>query len=178
MATTPTRLMTFEEFAQLPDPPEGHYELHHGELVLVAPPKVVHYDLQRRLRRLLESQAGEQWEIDIEMAFRPKPDLEYWTADAGAIAHARYLEGRGAGYIQGAPELVIEVLSPSNTAAEMEEKCEICLASGSREFWVVSPSRNWVTVSTPDGRSVRYTAGQSIQLIVGGVLAVDAVFGV
>lgn len=38
MAATPTRLLTFAEFEQLPDPKAGRYELRHGELVTVAPP--------------------------------------------------------------------------------------------------------------------------------------------
>ncbi len=176
MATTPTRLMTFAEFEQLPDPREGHYELHHGELVHMPPPKMGHYDLQRRLRRLLEASAGGHWEIDIEMAFRPRPELEFWTADVGAISPERYMQGRDDGYIQGPPELVIEVLSPSNSATEMEEKSETCLAAGAREFWVVSPIRKTVAVFTPDGRSVRYHAGQRVPLFFGGTLAVDDIF--
>jgi Uma2 family endonuclease len=37
--TTKTGLVTVEEFLKLPEPREGHYELHHGEVVLVPPPK-------------------------------------------------------------------------------------------------------------------------------------------
>lgn len=35
-----------------------------------------------------------------------------------------------------APEIVIEILSPSNTLAEMEEKKELYFARGAREFWI------------------------------------------
>ena len=57
-------------------------------------------------------------------------------------------------YLFGAPELVIEVLSPSNTASEMRDKRKLCLANGSVEFWVVDPEQREVEVSTPDGHSI------------------------
>jgi Uma2 family endonuclease len=61
MATTPTRLMTFAEFEQLPDPKSGaRHELHHGEVIEVAPPKHGHKKRQNRLRRLMEVIAGEE----------------------------------------------------------------------------------------------------------------------
>ena len=62
--------------------------------------------------------------------------------------------------IRGAPELVIEVLSPSNTAAEIYEKEQICLANGAQEFWVVDPDRRQVKMTTP-GWPYRDLAGGS-----------------
>jgi Uma2 family endonuclease len=53
MATT-TGLMTVEQVRALPDPPGGHYELHHGELVFVSGPKFRHRDIQDRLLDLLK----------------------------------------------------------------------------------------------------------------------------
>lgn len=176
MASTPTRLMTFAEFEQLPDPREGRYELRHGEPVLVPPPKLIHYDLQRRLRRLLDAAADSRWEVDIEMAFRPEREGEFRIADVAMISEERYRRDRGAGYIQGAPELVIEVLSPSNTMVEMLDKRDICLQNGAREFWLADPARRSVEVSTPDGRSVSYPAGKQIPLFWGGTIAVDDIF--
>jgi Uma2 family endonuclease len=175
MATTPTRLMTFAEFAELPDPREGHYELHHGELFHMAPPKHGHKRVQHTLQRLLSLHGG-AWVAATEVGFRPTLDSEYWTADVALMSTARWEQTPADEYLESPPELVIEVLSPSNSAAEMEEKSEICLASGAREFWVVSPLRKSVVVSTPDGHSVRYTMGQPIPLLTGGTLAVDDIF--
>jgi Uma2 family endonuclease len=39
-----------------------------------------------------------------------------------------------------APEIVVEILSPSNTLAEMEEKKELYFARGAREFWICEES--------------------------------------
>lgn len=175
MASTPTRLLTFAEFEQLPDPREGRYELRHGEPVLMPPPKLHHYDLQRRLRRLLEVAVDGRWEVDIEMAFRPAQEGEFRIADVAMISEERYRHG--ANYIQGAPELVIEVLSPSNTMAEMLDKRDICLQNGAREFWLVDPVRRSVEVSTPDGHSVSYSSGKQIPLFSGGTISVADIFG-
>jgi len=48
--------------------------------------------------------------------------------------------------IRGAPDLVIEILSPSNTVFEMGEKRDLYEDAGVREYWVVNPKDNDVTV--------------------------------
>ncbi len=176
MATTPTRLMTFEEFEQLPDPPGGKYELRHGELFTLAPPRYDHYMTQQRLVRLLVLAAGRAGEAGTEMGFRPLPEHEYWYADVGFLTSKRAAATAPKGNIQGSPELVIEVLSPSNSASEMQDRRKLCLDTGSREFWIVNLDLRQVEVSTPDGRSITYKPGQEIPLFFGGALAVDRIF--
>ena len=122
MASTPTRILTFAEFDKLPEPVSGRYELRHGETVLVPPPKHAHYLMQRRLRRLLEAAAGAQGEVEIEPGFRPQPDHEFWIADVAFVSRERWDAIPSNGDLMGAPELVAEVLSPSNTMAELIEK--------------------------------------------------------
>jgi Uma2 family endonuclease len=80
--------------------------------------------------------------------------------------------------IRGAPELVIEVLSPSNTAAEILDKEQLCLANGTLEFWVVDPDRRHVRVSTSRGSARVYRPGDDIPLALFGnaKLAVNAIF--
>ena len=73
MSTTPTRLMTFEEFQRIPDPPGGRYELHHGELVKVAEPEIPHVNAQWQLRESLQRIAGDKGKVHTETPFRPAP---------------------------------------------------------------------------------------------------------
>ena len=47
---------------------------------------------------------------------------------------------------RGAPDLVIEILSPSNTAMEMQQKFDIYREAGVREYWVINPENNSLTV--------------------------------
>ena len=176
MASTPTRLMTFAEFEQLPDTPQGFpYELRHGELFQVAPPKMEHSRVQRRLRRLLEDAAGDGAVVDKEVAFRGLPEGEYRVADVALISTARW-EG-AVSYLFGAPELVIEILSPSNTKGEIAERAKLCLENGSIQFWVADLDRKQVEVLVEGGRAA-YKSGQRIPLFFaeGQTIAVDAIF--
>jgi Uma2 family endonuclease len=179
MADTTTHLMTVAEYEQIPERNAGfYYELHHGELVKVCFPKRTHYKLQRRLRRLLEDPAGDAGVVDIEIAFRPLPEHELWAADVAFVSKARWEQADPDGYLLGAPELVIEILSPSNTAEEILDKEKTCLEGGCPEFWAVNEKRRQVKVTTPDGVTKTYHEGQQIPLTFfgGGSLAVSAIF--
>jgi Uma2 family endonuclease len=176
VGTIATRL-SFEEFANRPD--NGRrYELRHGELAEVAPPMHGHRLIQRRLRRLLESAGGSSGEIEIEMGSRPCAGDEFLIADVAFVSRDRWDNIPLDGYLQGAPELVIEVLSPSNLESEMRNRRRVCLENGCREFWMVDSAQREVKVSTPDGHSVTYRGGQHIPLFFapGSNLAVDGIF--
>ena len=175
MSTTKTRLMTFEEYQQIPNVDGSRYELFHGELVEVADPVYRHSRAQRQLRLGLERAAGEAGVVEKEMPFRPLPEHEGWRADVAFMSVERWESIDRNGYLRGAPELVIEIRSPSNTGAKMDERARICLEHGAREFWLVDTIRRTVRVSTSTGR-VTYTSGQSIPLFFGGTLAVDEIF--
>jgi Uma2 family endonuclease len=49
-------------------------------------------------------------------------------------------------FVPFAPDLAVEVLSPSNTAVEMDEKIALYFGAGSRAVWVVNPKRRTVSV--------------------------------
>lgn len=178
MATTNTRLMTFAEFERLPEEVCRRYELRHGELVEVAPPKHKHHRVQRQIRRLLEDAAADAGVVDTELAFRALPEYEYRVADVVFLSQQRWSTIPDDGNLAGAPDLVIAVLSPSNTFAEMRDGAAVCLENRSREFWIVDIDRREVEVSTPDGRTVMYKSGQQIPLFFaeGSTVAVDAIF--
>ena len=86
----------------------------------------------------------------MEVSFRPFPEHELWAADVAYLSAARFRQADPEDNIQGAPDLVIEVLSPSNTASEMLDRERICLANGAREFWVVDPASCLIRVITHD----------------------------
>jgi len=66
--------------------------------------------------------------------------------------------------LQGSPELVIEVLSRSNTQAEMREKAALYLSTGCQEFWIVNPKRKEITATRREGGTTVYGIGQVIPL--------------
>jgi Uma2 family endonuclease len=172
-------MITVAEYEQIPERNEGfYYELHHGELVKECFPKARHYKTQRRLLRLLEGPAGNAGVVGIEIAFRPLPEYEVWAADVAFVSKDRWEQIDPDGYLLGAPELVIEILSPSNTAEEILDKEKTCLEGGCQEFWVVNEKRRQVKITTPDGVTKTYHEGQQIPLTLfgGASLAVSAIF--
>ena len=177
MASTTTRLMSFEEFEQLPDSPWMRQELHHGELIEVPPPKHRHTEIELRIRELMEDAGRGLGKFATEIGFRPTTGPEYLIADVVFITKKHWDSVPGDGYIVGAPEIVIEVLSPSNRAPKMRARREICLGNGCAEFWIVDATKQQVEVSTADGAIV-YKSGEQIPLrfAPGKTIAVDAIF--
>ena len=55
------------------------------------------------------------------------------------------------GCFMGAPDLVIEILSPSNTVAQMRDKKKLCLENGSVQFWEVD-----LDYTAPLSRSLKF----------------------
>jgi Uma2 family endonuclease len=176
VASSTTRLMTVAEFEQLPDTDACRYELQHGELVTLAPPKLRHSRVQQTIRDLLQNAAAEAGSTYVELGFRPLPEYEFRYADVAWASRQQWGNQDFNSYFRGVPELVVEVLSPSNTVAEMIEKEKLCLENGGREFWVIDIDHLLVRVSTPDGHTVTYKDGQEIPLLFGGKLAVNAIF--
>lgn len=178
MAVTQTHLMTVEEFRRLPESGPFYYELRHGELAQVSRPKLKHTRVQRKARKLLEAAAGDVGVVEIELAFRALPEYELRVADVAFVSQERWDRSDPEDNLHGAPELVIEVLSPSNTMSEILDKEQLCLEHGCLEFWVADADRRQVKVTTPDGRTTTYRAGQEIplRLFGAGTLKVDAIF--
>jgi Uma2 family endonuclease len=54
--------------------------------------------------------------------------------------------GDVAGYWPGAPDLAVEVISPSDTYTEVEEKVAEYLQAGAKAVWVVNPRRRTITL--------------------------------
>ena len=69
-------------------------------------------------------------------------------------------------YFDGSPELVVEVLSPSNTPAKVADTRAICLDNGCREFWVVDVVHRRIAFRR-DGHTITSESGQEIPLMFG-----------
>jgi Uma2 family endonuclease len=163
MSVAETGLMTVVQFEQLPTPPSGHYELHHGQPELRPPRKKSHMRVQQVLFDMLSPVLSPLGFLTVEFAFRPEPEHEVWQADIGWVVESRWRADED-DYFLGAPNLVIEVLSPSNTVDEILDKQEICFRNGCEVFWTVDPKRRAVLVTMPDRSTVTYSG--SIELPV------------
>lgn len=168
--------ITVEQYERIPDPPGGRYELHHGELVFVTYPVRQHKDLQRLLRKILETMAEPKgFLVDTEYPFRPIPEHEVWGADVACVREARHRAETK--WLNGSPEIVIEVKSPSNTKAELSDKAMTTLTGeGAAEFWIVDAKTRTVTVHTRQGMSVYYS-GQFVPVpLFACEISIDGLF--
>jgi len=146
MGTTVQTSTTLDEFLKLPNPPAGHLELHHGEVILAPPRKYRHAKIQYALLKLLEPFLSQYGVIMSEFPFRV-PGQEAWQADIGFVREDRDREAEISDFLMGAPDLVVEVLSPSNSMDDMNDKMDVCMANGCLSFWVVDPKRRVVSVT-------------------------------
>jgi Uma2 family endonuclease len=144
-------LMTVDEYRQLPDREDVIQELHLGTVVTLARSKMGHAKLQGRLVRLLRPKVEHLGVVETEVAFRALPEYDLRGADVAYVSQQRWDATDDDDNLHGSPELVIEVLSPSNTRAEIREKAVLFPSSGTQEFWVVDPKRESVSVTRRGG---------------------------
>lgn len=177
MAALPD-LITVEQYRRLPDDGVHEYELHQGEIVELTQPKAGHWKLQRRLERILQSKLESFGEVGIEFAYRAIPEFDLRAADVAAVSKSRFDTMDSEDNLRGAPELVIEVISPSNTKAKLRELVSLCLANGAIECWLVDRKTKSVTVIRKNGSTAVYEPGSDIPLTAFGSdsLPVAAIF--
>ena len=171
--------MTVEEFWALPEPVTGaRPELHFGVLVSGTLPKFKQIHMSRKLLFLLTEKLSAFGYVDKELPFRVLPQNDCRAADVGFISNRRLSLIDPEDNLAGAPDLVIEVLSPSNSAAEMYERELLCLENGSIEFWIVNLEKSTIRVASRDAASRVYRKGETISLAAfgGGELNMNEVF--
>ena len=147
-------LMTPEEFLVC-SVPDGKAELVRGELRVTPPAGGPHgcvatnivcrlhpFVEARGLGRVFADGAGYLL-LELPRTVR-SPDASYVRADRLPS------EGIGPGFLRVAPDLAVEVLSPSETASELEEKLDDYRACGTPLIWVVDPVRRTVMIVASD----------------------------
>jgi Uma2 family endonuclease len=132
---------------------EERVELIKGRIFKMSPaPNRMHQqlsgDLYYLLRIYLEDKKCNVYSapFDVRLPRKSKDDREIITVlqpDICVICDAEKLDDRGC---VGAPDLVVEILSPGNNSKELKNKYEVYEESGVREYWVVSPQDQTFTV--------------------------------
>jgi Uma2 family endonuclease len=171
--------LSVAEFSRLPQPAGGvRSELHRGDVFELPPVKKLHTKLQMRLLRLIPAITDPGvYGVDKEFPFRPAPEHEVWIADVAVFSLTDWERTPDDDYFRGVPAIVIEVLSPSNSASEILEREDMCLRQGGREFWLVDPSRQSVKVVRADGYASLHDSTSSIaSQVLGASLAVRDIF--
>jgi len=164
MATTATTLLTWEQFEQLPDGDGFHREIIEGELQVLAPPKLKHSRVAKRtLRALLPLEDRGLGEVLAEAGYKLSEDPATWVEpDVSFVRAGRASGADEEGYHLGAPDLAVEVVSPSESAHDLQRKVDLMLGAGSVAVWVVYPKTRKVQVHLPDGTSFTRGVGDTL----------------
>jgi Uma2 family endonuclease len=145
--TVDTRLPTADELLRMPD--DGfRYELVRGELRKMSPAGGDHGDIAMTIGAHLKSFAkasslGKVYAAETGFLLSRNPD----TVRAPDVAFVRTERVvKTSGYIPGAPDLVIEVVSPSDTYSEVRAKTREWLNAGTRAVVIVDGAKRLVEV--------------------------------
>lgn len=147
--------LTVEEYAALPDD-DIRTELVRGVVIREPQPSFEHGRLQTRIAALLDTYIREAG-LDLVAVgnfgvITSEAPATVRGPDAAVLNKSRLHELHRTGFLRGAPDLAIEIVSPSNRPPEIPEKVAEYLAAGAQAIWLVYPSSTTVAVHTsPEG---------------------------
>lgn len=146
-------ILTYDGLQSAPD--DGlRRELLGGELYVGPAPSPVHQDtvgeIFGALRAYAKQHGGKAYTSPIDVVFSQtvaaQPDVIYLGPDRLSLI--------GAKYIQGAPSLIVEVLSPSSSDVDPGRKLETYAQHGVPEYWIVDPAKRTIVAhAEPVGKS-------------------------
>ena len=142
---------TYADYLQWPD--ETRYELIDGEAFLMSPaPLVEHQEIAGEVFRQLANQLDGKpcrpyiAPVDVRLPRKDEADAAIDTVvqpDILVVCDPRKIDRRG---VRGAPDWVLEVLSPSTAAHDQIAKRRTYERAGVREYWLVHPGDRTLTV--------------------------------
>jgi Uma2 family endonuclease len=148
-----TKLITVEDLEQITE--VGRYDLIRGELITMAPAGEEHGVIAGEIggfirEHVKRKQLGRFYAAETGFILHRDPDVVL-APDAAFVRSERLPSSKpGTGYFVGAPDLAVEVLSPSESTARSQEKVLEYLEAGTRLVWIVHPPRRTVTVYRAD----------------------------
>jgi len=174
---------TYEDWLRLPD--DGfRYEVLNGVLYMTPPPRIRHQLTLENLSRRLGNFVAERklgWILfapcGVRLPGQPvpiQPDILFVRAERRDII--------GEEYVEGAPDLVVEVLSPSNWLYDRTEKFRAYQEAGVPEYWIVDYSARTIEVFVLEGSTYallgKFGVGETVysQVLGDFQVAVDEVF--
>ena len=179
--TTQKTLLTADEFYLFCCQNDGCYELVDGKVVELAPPNDEHGEIASNVVTSFNNYSRPRGigrsRVETGYTLRTGPDTVRGP-DVSFVFQPR-VEGRGRGFPSGAPDIAVEVVSPSDTAAEMARKVAEYLSAGSQMVWVVYPAGRRVVIHRADGSVLSYGGDDVItdeELLPGFSLPLSEIF--
>lgn len=182
MLKGPARLKTAEQYLRHVDKPDRRSELVRG--------LVVEKPLKGGLRGMTSATIG-----SILFGYVREHDLGSVMLGTGCVVERgpdtvrapdisfltsrRVPEGSPEGYIEGAPDLAVEVITSFDIAPDIQQKTQEYLTAGAQEVWLAYPESRTVVACRKDGARTHYQENDTIQteaLLPGFSIAVREFF--
>jgi len=180
----PNVRFTYQDYVNLPESEEKRYELIDGELYMVPSPSTIHQFISKNIYSLLEefvtaNQLGTVLYSPLDVVLSNEdvlqPDLLFMSTNRASIITDQN--------IQGAPDLVVEILSPGTASRDRTLKRVRYAKFGVREYWIVDPQSRTLEVLKasqtgfdsvrvyPEGTSATSPLLEGIQVDVSAIFA-------
>lgn len=140
------KLLTYDDYVKLTPPDSGNFELLNGRIFFMASPTPTHQEISSLLHTylgiyIINNKLGKLFAAPMDVLFTPhdtfQPDLLFITKERLNII--------GENKIEGTPDLVVEILSPSNDTNEMSYKKHIYGSTGVKEYWLINVEKQTLT---------------------------------
>lgn len=150
-------MLTYEDYVCLPDDGKT-YEILGGELQVTPAPWPKHQDVSRNLEYMLlqyvqQHASGKVYYAPIDIIVDPhnivQPDIIFISADR--------LDIIGEKNVQGMPDLIIEILSPSTRHKDRVLKLRVYASHGLKHYWIVDPDEQTLEALELEGQSFKVT---------------------
>lgn len=139
-------IYTIDDIYALPDGERA--ELMDGQIYYMAPPSWGHQKISRKLHQkisnYIDSKGGRCEALAAPFAvFLDEDDINYVEPDISVICDTSKLDEKGC---HGAPDWIIEIVSPSSKSRDYMTKLFKYRTAGVREYWIVDPEKQLVMV--------------------------------
>ena len=136
LETVQHKRYTYSDYLMIED--ERRYEVYEGELIMVPAPTTTHQTVSRKIgwvieNFIIENNLGEFFYAPTDVVLSEdvvlQPDILFISKEREKIIEERA--------IMGAPDLIVEILSPSSTYYDVVKKKELYRRYGVKEYWLV-----------------------------------------
>ena len=155
--------MTYDQYCLLPDDGK-QYEVIDGELFVTPAPTPKHQEIAGELYALLSAYVkanalGKVYIAPVDILLEEhtvvQPDILFIRQERLSIV--------GEKKVDAAPDLVVEVLSPSTFYKDLRKKMAAYSQFGVQEYWIVDPERESIEVHARGGKGLQLTRSFSLQ---------------
>ncbi|MBN2440676.1 MAG: Uma2 family endonuclease [Spirochaetales bacterium] len=172
-----TQRFTYKDYCTWPD--NEHWEIIHGQAYNMSPaPSTEHQSISTELITILHTYLRDKpckvfhAPFDVRFPEHDEADDEIETVvqpDIVVVCDKTKLDQRG---LREAPDLIIEIISPSTAGIDMKEKFQLYEDHGVKEYWIVFPHEKTVQIYTlgKDGNYGKPSTYVRTDTITGGLL--------